>query len=281
MIQDSNLQFDTRGLEKFSLVEWPGKMTAIIFTGGCNFRCPFCHNPELVTDLDKTPIYPWEEIDKFLDKKKGWIDAIMITGGEPTIHPDLLKILKIIKDKGYLTGIATNGSNPEMIKELIDEALVNKICMDIKSSIENYPIACGQPIMLSSWPLSRDPEKDFKILSGSSGRRSPTSTLPENDKKSGGHLIELIKNSIEIIKNSGIEYEFKLTVVPDIVTKEDIPKIGEMIKGAKKIVLQQFRPLKTLDKSYQSKVPHCRDEIIEMAKELEKYVEEVNLDFID
>ena len=233
-------QFDARGLEKFSLVEWPGKITAIIFTGGCNFRCPFCHNPELVTDLDKTPVYPWKEIEKFLDKKIGWVDAIMITGGEPTIHADLPKILKIIKDKGYLTGVATNGSNPEMLRKIIEEKLVDRVCMDVKSSLENYPEACG---------------------------------AKNNSEK--------ISESIEIIKNSGIEYEFKLTVVPGIVTKEDIPKIGEMIKGAKKIYLQQFRPFKTLDKSYQNKVPYDKDEIVSMAKELEKYIDEVNLEFIE
>jgi len=245
MLSDSNsLQFDTRGLEKFSLVEWPGKITAIIFTGGCNFHCPFCHNPELVTGLDKTPVYPWLEIEKFLDRKEGWIDAIMITGGEPTIHADLPKILKIIKDKGYLTGIATNGSNPEMLQKIISEKLIDRICMDIKSSLEKYPEACGMV-----------------------GTRH-------------GAFLQEIQSSIEIINNSPINYEFRLTLVPDIVTREDIPKIGKLIKGAKKISLQQFRHIKTLDKSYQSKVPYGRDEITEMGKELEKYAEEVNLDFI-
>lgn len=240
MIQDSNLQFDTRGLEKFSLVEWPGKITAIIFTGGCNFRCPFCHNPELVTDLDETPIYPWPEIEKFLNKKIGWIDAIMITGGEPTIHSSLPKILKLIKKKSYLTGIATNGSHPEMLRKIIEEKLIDRICMDVKSSLENYPVACGSKIN-----------------------------------------VETISESIKIIKNSGIEYEFKLTLVPGIITKKDISKIGELVKGAKKISLQQFRPLKTLDKNYQDKVPYGKDDIVEFGKMLENNVGEVNLDFIE
>jgi pyruvate formate lyase activating enzyme len=237
------LQFDVRGLEKFSLVEWPGKIAAIIFTGGCNFRCPFCHNPELVTNLGKIPIYPWEEIEKFLNGKVGWIDAVMITGGEPTIHAGLPGILKIIKSKEFLTGIATNGSNPEVLRKIIDEGLVNRLCMDIKSSLNKYATACG--------------------LNNLADR------------------INDIKKSIEILKNSNIEYEFKLTVVPGIVDKEDIPGIGELVKGAKKITLQQFRPQKTLDKSYQKRVPYCREEIEGMAKELEKYVEEVNLEFIE
>jgi len=239
------LNFDTRGLEKFSLVEWSGKITAIVFTGGCNFRCPFCHNPELVTELDKTPLYPWSEIEKFLDRKSGWVDAIMITGGEPTIHADLPKTLRIIRDKGYLVGIATNGTNPEMLQKIIDDKLVDRICMDVKSNPDKYAEACGM------------------VLS------------------SAGNTVEKIKKSIEIIKSSNVEYEFKLTVVPGIVREEDIPKIGELIKGAKKISLQQFRPLKTLDKSYRDKVPYGKSEIEHMAKELEKYVSKVNLDFIE
>jgi len=253
-MNSNNLQFDTRGLEKFSLVEWTGKITAIIFTGGCNFRCPFCHNPELVTELENTPAYPWLEIEKFLTKKIGWIDAIMITGGEPTIQADLPKILKIIKDKGYLTGIATNGSNPEILQKIIERKLVDRICMDVKSSLDKYTIACAAPILSSSG---------------------------EADGKKENEIIEKVKKSIGLIKNSSVEYEFKLTLVPGIVEKEDIPQIGKLIKGAKKITLQQFRPLKTLDKSYRSKVPYGKEEIIRIGKELEKYVKEVNLDFIE
>jgi len=254
MIHNSSLKFDTRGLEKFSLVEWPGKIAAIIFTGGCNFRCPFCHNPELTNVGIRhgaylpPPAYPWPEIEKFLDKKIGWIDVIIITGGEPTIQPDLPRVLKIIKDKGYLTGIHTNGTIPKMLEKILAEKTVDKICMDIKSSLEKYSEASGV------------------------ATAGATHELP---------LQKQIVSSIEIIKNSGINYEFKLTLVPDIVTEEDIPMIGKMIKGAKKISLQQFRPLKTLDKSYQNKVPYEREKIVKMGKMLEKCVEEVNLDFIE
>jgi len=287
VIHNSPLQFDTRGLEKFSLVEWPGKIAAIIFTGGCNFRCPFCHNPELVDGLNKTPPYPWKEIEKFLDKKKGWVDAIMITGGEPTIHADLPKILRIIKNKGYLTGIATNGSNPEMLREIIEKKLIDRICMDVKSSLDKYEEVHGTPILSSSGdPALREGRGEVR----GSRNNSPGSRLPvskhgagsgQDDNQSNGSIVEEIKRSIELIKGGGVEYEFKLTIVPGIVAKKDIPKIGELIKGVKKLVLQQFRPQKTLDKSYQSKVPYCRDEIIEMAKELEKYVEEVDTSFIE
>jgi len=220
-------------------------MTAIVFTGGCNFRCPFCHNPELITGLDKTPVYPWEEIEKFLNKKRGWIDAIMITGGEPTIHPDLPQVLKKIKEKGYSVGVATNASNPEMLEKIINDKVVDRVCLDIKSSPKKYPIASG---------LAGTQHSEY---------------LPE------------IKKSLDSVVRNKIPHELRMTIVPGLIEKEDIPEIGELIKGAKKIVLQQFRPMKTLDKSYQSKVPYGRDEIVEMGKGLEKYVEEVNLDFID
>lgn len=244
MIHTKNLQFDARGLEKFSLVEWPGKICAIIFTAGCNFRCPFCHNPELVTGLANTPAYPWEEIEKFLDKKIGWIDAVEITGGEPTLQPDLPKVCKILKNKGFMVSVATNGTNPEMLEKLIPEKLVDRVQMDIKNSLDKYGIATGDAI----------------------------------DKEP---LNEAIKKSVEILKNSPIEYGFRTTIVPDLIKIEDMEGLGELIKGAKKISLQQFRPLRTLDKSYQSKVPYCKEEIIAMGKKLEKYVEEVNLEFID
>jgi len=239
-MKNNQFQFDARGLEKFSLVEWPGKIAAIIFTGGCNFRCPFCHNPELVTDLAKTPPYPWEEIKRFLDKKAGWVDAIMITGGEPTIHPDLPKVLKLIKEKGYLVGVETNGTNPEMLEKIVNEKLADRISMDVKNSLDKYEMTVGAKV--------------------------------DTDR---------IKKSIELLKNSPIEYEFRITLAPGLVEKEDIAKVGELIKGAKKITPQQFRPLRNLDKSYENKVPYGKDEILAMARELESYVDEVNLEFID
>jgi len=232
---------DIRGFQKFSLVEWPGKMSAIIFTGGCNFRCPFCHNPELVIELDQVPTYPWQEIEDFLNKKVGWIDAIIITGGEPTIHPELPQVFEKIKNKGYLTGIATNGTNPEMLKELIEKKLLDKIAMDIKSSPEKYDLATGRENV------------DF----------------------------EKIKESISLIKKSGIAYDFKITLAPDVVKKEDMVNIGNLIRGAGKVTLQQFRPLKTLDKNWMNKVPYAVDEIKEMKEILEGYVDMVSLEFIE
>ncbi len=246
---NNSFDVDLRGLEKFSLVEWPGKISAIIFTGGCNFRCPFCHNPELV-QIDNSkesinpPVYPWSEIEKFLNRKVGWVDAVMITGGEPTIHSDLPKLLLAVKNKGFLVGLATNGTNPEMLKKLMEEKLLDRICMDVKSSLARYSLVVGL-------------------------------TKEGSEKKNFDSLEEKIQRSLELIKNSGLDYDFKLTLVPGLVNPEDIPAIGEMIKGAKKLTVQQFRPLRTLDKSYENKVPYTLDEMKKIVEVLRKYVNKV------
>jgi pyruvate formate lyase activating enzyme len=126
------------GLQRFSLIDYPDKICAIIFTQGCNFRCPYCHNPELADpDLYESCI-PEEEVFGFLEKRKGKLDAVTVTGGEPTIQPDIARFLEKIKAMGYLVKIDSNGSRPEIIKTLIDKKLVNYIAMDIKAPLEKY-----------------------------------------------------------------------------------------------------------------------------------------------
>jgi len=230
-----------KGLEKLSLVEWPGKTTSIMFLGGCNFRCPFCHNPQLIHELDKIPTFPWEEIEKFLKRKKGWVDAIMITGGEPTIDKNLPKLCKYIKDKGFLVGLETNGTNPKMIKKLLDENLLDRICMDVKNTEEKYSKTVG----------------NVKVN------------------------LDDIKESIDNIKKSSIFYEFRTTIVPGLIDENDIEEIGKLIEGAKIFSIQQFRPITTMDKDYQKKIPYSKKRLEKMAKLINKYVKKVNIDFID
>ena len=126
------------GFQKFSLIDYPGKICAIVFTQGCNFRCPYCHNPELVKPslFGKTIIE--EEIFSFLEKRKGKLDAVEITGGEPTLQKDLVDFIRRIKEMGYLVKLDTNGSNPEMLEIIINHGLVDYIAMDIKAPLEKY-----------------------------------------------------------------------------------------------------------------------------------------------
>lgn len=229
------------GLEKFSLVEWPGKISGIVFTGGCNFRCPFCHNPELIdlTSAEESRVKPflWSEIEAFLEAKRGWLDAIIVTGGEPTLHASLPDFFRLIKGMGYSAALETNGSNPEMIECLLREKLLDRIQMDIKSSLTNYGAATG----LENPPLDK------------------------------------IKRSVELLMRSGLEYEFHTTVVPGLVSEADIEQMEELISGAEKIVLQQFRPMKTFDKKYQEALPYTQEDLQKMGEKLKKFVKKVEV----
>jgi len=166
------------GFQKFSLLDYPDKISAIIFTQGCNFRCSYCHNNQL---LDKEPsastINP-QEIWDFLNKRWKQIDAVVITGGEPTIQPDLIEFMQKIKNSGFLIKLDTNGSNPEVIEEVIKLKLADYIAMDIKAPLEKY--------------------------------QDITNSAVDTEK---------IQESINIIKNSDIEYEFRTTILKTIFCK--------------------------------------------------------------
>jgi len=127
------------GLQRVSLIDYPGKIGAIIFTQGCNFRCPYCHNPELVDPDQYGPIIPEENALSFLDKRQGRLEAVTVTGGEPTLQPDLEKFLKELKKRGYLTKLDTNGSKPDILEKVIRKRLVDYLAMDIKGPLKKYP----------------------------------------------------------------------------------------------------------------------------------------------
>jgi len=134
------------GLQKFSLIDYPGKICAIIFTRGCNFRCQYCHNPELVIPEKYAPSIPISQIYEFLESRRGKLDAISITGGEPTQHIDLIEMLEKIKNMGFLTKLDTNGSRPETLEKIISRKLVDYFAMDIKTSIKDYSRIAGHSV---------------------------------------------------------------------------------------------------------------------------------------
>ena len=226
------------GLQKLTLVDYPGKVAATVFLIGCNFKCPFCQNPELVDPekIKKQPKISEKEFFAFLDSKKGLIEGICITGGEPTIHADLIDFIKKIKNKGFLIKLDTNGSSPEMLEKLIRAKLLDFIALDIKSSENNYSKASGVKVDL-----------------------------------------EKINKSIDLIKTSGLDCEFRTTAVPGLVEKEDIEQMGEWLKGAKKFALQQFQNKKVLDKKFTKIEPYSEEIFKEFQKSLEKYIEKVEL----
>lgn len=189
---------DFVGIDKFSLLDYDEKVSIVLFSPACNFRCPFCHNGESV--LNSTIYIPFNEILEYLKTRKGVVDAVVITGGEPTLMPELKERIRKIRELGFLIKIDSNGTNPEILEELINLKLIDYIAMDIKNSEKLYPLTAGI------------------------------------------HLIDLknIKKSIKLIKESGIAYEFRTTLVKEFHDSESIKGVGELIKGAKKICLQRF-----------------------------------------
>ena len=219
-----------KGIQKLSLIDYPGKVVCTLFTFGCNFRCPYCHNPELVTD-DGTPPIPEEDLFRFLVERKGFLDGVCITGGEPTLHSDLPIFIKRIKNLGYSVKLDTNGTNPEMLGVLVREKLVDYIAMDVKAPLEKYESVARVKVDL--------------------------------DK---------VAESVDIVK-AFPEHEFRTTVVPELLAREDILAIAEWLKGAKRFFIQQFKPTKTLDKAFLEKQVYLADELEKICSEIKLFFE--------
>jgi pyruvate formate lyase activating enzyme len=196
------------GLQKQSLIEYPGKISAVIFLGGCNFRCPFCHVPTLVLPelIETQNEISQEEILSFLEKRKSFLEAVSITGGEPTLNKDLPDFIKKIKSLGFLVQLETNGTNPEMLRKLIEEKLIDYAAMDIKhrlDSFEKYNEITG-----------------FKLTK---------------------ELFKNIKESIKILLSNKIDYQFRTTLIKEFHKKEDILEICKEIQGVRVYYLQNYQ----------------------------------------
>lgn len=233
------------GIQKTTLLDYPGKVASTVFTYGCNFRCPFCHNPELVIEefLDENKI-PEEEILEFLFGRVGKLDGLVITGGEPLINDNIIEFIYKAKDLGYLVKVDTNGSFPGRLKRLIDEKIVDYLAMDIKNSLEQYIKTIG---------------------------------LDDSRKKECKKLKENIIESMSLITSSAIDYEFRTTIVPGLHTIESVEGIGRLIKGSKKFCIQNFRPGKTISNKYSTTKPFSSKEIEEYVKILSKYVANIEV----
>lgn len=190
------------GLQKLSLLDYPGKVACTVFTGGCNFRCPFCHNGDLVTGEGEPPRISEEEVLAFLRKRRGVLEGVAITGGEPLLHPDLPDFLREVRALGYPVKLDTNGYLPDRLKAVVGAGLADTVAMDVKNSPERYAETAGLP----SVDLSR------------------------------------IEESMDYLMNCGADYEFRTTVVKELHGAEDIRAIARRIGGAKKYFLQAFVP---------------------------------------
>ena len=224
------------GLQKMTLLDYPGKIACTLFTGGCNFRCPFCHNASLVTSVSKDALFSESDVLSFLEKRIGLLEGVCFTGGEPLLQPDIKELMKKIKELGYLIKLDTNGSFPERLSELIDCGLLSYVAMDIKNSKEKYAVTAG----------------------------INEAVLPK------------IEDSISILLNSNIDFEFRTTVTEELHTVSDIEKIGEWIKGSEKYFIQPFVDSGNLVGDRILSAP-SEETLLEMEKIAAKYVSAAKL----
>lgn len=226
--------FTIGGIQKTTLIDFPQKIAAIVFTQGCNFRCGYCHNPELL-DFNSKQNYDVEDFFEFLKTRQNKLDGVVITGGEPTMQSGLCDFIQRIKSLGFEVKLDTNGTNPDVLSKLLKDNLVDYIAMDIKSPFAKY---CNI-----------------------------TNTNVDLDK---------IKESIHLLINNSIDYEFRTTVVKQQLGLDDFIEIGEMIKGAKKYYLQKFVPSKIYDYKLKNFTTYSDDELKVICEHLKKYIKHVD-----
>jgi len=216
------------GLQKLTLIDYPGKLASTVFLAGCNFSCPWCYSSELVLPkkIKEHPRFSKKEVFRFLKEKKGLLEGVVICGGEPTLQKNLANFIKKIKKLDFSIKLDTNGSNPKILKKLIDKKLIDYVAMDIKYPKERY--------------------KNLKA----------------------------IEESIEELKQGGVDYEFRTTVVPTVLEKKDILKIAKWIGGENvKYYLQNFRPEKTLNPEFEKIKPYPEKYLLGIKKAIAPFFE--------
>lgn len=229
------------GIQKFTMIDYPGTIACIAFLPGCNFRCGYCHNPEFVLPerikkmrdsfIDESLFFT------FLEERKGKLEGVVISGGEPTIHTQLPDFIKRIRSYGYKIKLDTNGTNPEMIRKLLEAELIDYIAMDIKSSLDSYEEIIGKKIDTAN-----------------------------------------IKTSVDLIKNSSIEYEFRTTVIKGHHTEKVFRKIGKLLDGADQYYLQQFRSGTIIDEGLNESKKYSEPELSAIIeKELSPHISYIEI----
>jgi pyruvate formate lyase activating enzyme len=217
------------GFQKTSLLDYPDRISAIIWTSGCNFRCPFCYNKNLA--LGTAQLFPTDVILSFLIKRKTIIDGVVISGGEPLLQEDIIDFVKKIKDMKLLVKIDTNGTYPELLNELLEQKLVDYIAMDVKAPKNKYAQLTGVKTDLSA-----------------------------------------IEKSIYLLENKAPAYEFKTTLIPGLLTKEDIVEIAQWLKGADSYFLQQFKiNIPLLSSTLEVVEPYPREYLLEIFNEIQPF----------
>ncbi len=222
-----------KGWQKTSLIEYPGKVATVLFTGGCNFRCPFCYNADLVQRPQELADLPGETVLEYLRTNRGLYQALVISGGEPTLNAETPEFLAEVKALDLCTGLETNGTNPDMIAGLLKEDLVDYIAMDVKAPLtwEAYRRAAG-------------------LNEGNRG------------------WIEKIRATLELLKTTKAEIELRCTLVPKIHNREDLLNLARQLQGHRRFVLQQFVPERALDPLYRDEAPFNAETLRELRSQI-------------
>lgn len=218
-----------KGFEQMSLVDWDGMVASTLYTSGCNFRCPYCHNSGLVLLPDQYESIPLDEILDYVKEHNDFIDGVVITGGEPCIHKNIGGFIKQLREVGVGVKLDTNGSFPDLLESLIDRELLDYVAMDVKA------------------PL------DFDSYSKSAGI---------TDRRT----FEKVRDSIDLLMEGRVDYEFRMTVVPALHRASDLQRVAEQIKGARRFVLQNYVARDTLDPAFLSETPYDAERLEEFKK---------------
>ena len=221
-----------KGWVRTSLIDYPDHIATVLFTGGCNFRCPMCHNADLVLRPGETPNLAKDIVWDFLARREGLVDGVVITGGEPTLQAGLVPFLRQIRERGLDAKLDTNGYHPDVLATLLGEGLVDYVAMDVKAPPAKYPLLAGR----------------------------------------AGLDVARVERSIELLQENGLSHEFRTTVVPDLLDEEDIEQIARRLAGAARYVLQQFRPRHTLDPALEQATPYPMDRLYSMAERAGRWV---------
>ena len=210
-----------KGFIETSFVDWKGCLASVLFLGGCNFRCPFCHNRDLVLNPGGFENVPLEYVVATIRKYRAhWVDKIVVTGGEPTVHKNLSSLIRLLKKEGMSVKLDTNGSNPAVVKGLVGEGLIDCIAMDVKGPLDRYSRWCGSEV---------------------------------NDQD--------VRESIEFIRESGVDHYFRMTVVPFLHQEDDVYTVAAELLGSKDFIVQTFRPDITLNPAYERIKPFSPDKM--------------------
>ena len=229
------ITLEIKGFIPNTMLDWEGMLASTLFLPRCNFKCPFCQNPDLVLHPERLETVPFSVVRDFIIEREGWIEGVCITGGEPCLHEDLPELCGRLKDLGVGVKVDTNGGFPGMLERLLNEGLADYIAMDVKAPLEPGP---------------------YRIATG----------VDRPD------MLESVRQSVEILRGSGVEREFRTTVVPLVHSPADVARIAEALEGEGRYALQHFSPKATLDPRYAELKPFTDEQMQTMLEQAQRFI---------